>query len=585
MNPIRAKRERGAVLLALLAVVMLAATWMLISQLNAASGSIEAERTTRNSAVLQRAKLALIGYVAAQAVKANEDHPGALPCPEAAGYFDSTTQDGQAAGSCSLPKVGRFPWRTIGTDKLVDASGEPLWYVVSPGWAYTSGTGPVINSNSTGQLTVDGVANDAVALIIAPGPAFTVAASTSPACAATAQSRPTTGNPDWRNYLECENATYPNPDAMFVTTGPRTSFNDQVLKITVADLMPAIEAGIASRIEREIAPLITAVYSGNASWGNLTTLLPMGVAFSIPGTNASAYAGTPAFQGLLPLSYAETSAGSGIACAVTAAPNYCEPNFVKWSGTPTVSISSGITQYPGGPTNCTIATSTTTTVNCTVLGYSVSNTAPSVGLTIAATASNAGAALRSFNTALALGGINAGYTAAATLDSSGAAIVALTGSSPSSNGTSAPDASCGLPVASGFYCYQYVLSVPIFLFADHPNINTLLDSTNATGWFVRNKWHLLSYYAVAADVGPGGAGSCVTGSTCLQVAYHPSNGKQRAVLLLAGSAIAGQNRNSSTLSNWFEGANAGGVSPFELRSSTLVTNRTFNDRIAVLSSN
>jgi hypothetical protein len=37
------------------------------------------------------------------------------------------------------------------------------------------GANSVINSNSTGQLTVDGVANAAVALLIAPGPSIGVA--------------------------------------------------------------------------------------------------------------------------------------------------------------------------------------------------------------------------------------------------------------------------------------------------------------------------------------------------------------------------------------------------------------------------
>ena len=58
----------------------------------------------------------------------------------------------------------------------MDANAEPLWYVVSPGWALSNSTVPplqtFINSDSVGQLTVDGVANDSVALIIAPGPAI-----------------------------------------------------------------------------------------------------------------------------------------------------------------------------------------------------------------------------------------------------------------------------------------------------------------------------------------------------------------------------------------------------------------------------
>ena len=58
---------------------------------------------------------------------------------------------------------------------------------------------------------------------------------------------------------------------------------------------------------------------------------------------------------------------------------------------------------------------------------------------------------------------------------------------------------------------------------------------------------------------------------------------QRAVLILPGQALSGQNRASADLINWFEGSNVNGVSPFEMRSTTLVANRTFNDRIAVLS--
>lgn len=74
--------------------------------------------------------------------------------------------EGVAAASCSLPAVGRLPWRTLSLDKLTDAAGEPLWYVVSPGWAKPNNTAhTVINSNTPRQLTVDGVASDSVALI------------------------------------------------------------------------------------------------------------------------------------------------------------------------------------------------------------------------------------------------------------------------------------------------------------------------------------------------------------------------------------------------------------------------------------
>jgi hypothetical protein len=128
------------------------------------------------------------------------------------------------------------------------------------------------------------------------------------------------------------------------------------------------------------------------------------------------------------------------------------------------------------------------------------------------------------------------------------------------------------------------------MFPDHANVHTLLNTNDdTTGWFVRNKWHLLSYYAIASAVGPGGAGSCANLDTCLRVTYHANDGKQRAIIVLPGRALGSQDRTSSTLSNWLEGTNASATgsasNPFETRSATLLTNKTFNDRIAVLSSN
>ncbi|HUN68559.1 MAG TPA: hypothetical protein VMU46_07165, partial [Burkholderiales bacterium] len=292
-------------LLALLAVIMLAASWFLVRQLNAQSGSVSAIRQARNAEVLNRAKQALIGYVAMQTANPGETNPGALPCPEAAGYFDNPSQEGQSASSCTLPKVGRFPWRTIGTEKLVDSSGEPLWYVVSPGWALTStSSNTLINSGTPGQLTVDGSTNDSVALIIAPGPAFNV-----PACAsipAWNQVRPTTGTPDWRNYLECENATTP-PDATFVTSGASASFNDQVIKVSAAEVLAGIEAAVAKRIQSQIVPTLKDVYLGTA-WGltGKERMFPFAANFADPSLAATSFKGAPLqTQGLLPFNYGE----------------------------------------------------------------------------------------------------------------------------------------------------------------------------------------------------------------------------------------------------------------------------------------
>src|SRR5207247_6324788 len=189
-----------------------------------------------------------------------ENNPGRFPCPEGAALV-GTSAEGISAPYVGPPNaptcatVGRLPWRTLGLDKLVDSSAEPLWYVVSPGWQLvTSTTTLTINSNTIGQLNVDGQA--AVALIIAPGAAMNVAASAG--CTARNQVRsapaPTI---DARDYIECFNTG----TSTFATTGPTTSFNDQVVRITVADVMPAIEAAIAHRFRRDIAPVIRSTYS------------------------------------------------------------------------------------------------------------------------------------------------------------------------------------------------------------------------------------------------------------------------------------------------------------------------------------
>jgi hypothetical protein len=284
-------------LLLLTAILAMGATWYLVTRLNRLSLNATAATREYNARVLNRAKQALVGYIVTQANKVGENNPGSFPCPEAPTSFNATNgTDGKVASSCALPAVGRFPWRTIGTEQFVDAAGEPLWYVVSSGWALpTTSSNTIINSNSAGQLNIDGVSytsqvaaaasgDTVVALLIAPGPAiYTDCNGTG-----VSQARPATSGvaPDWRNYLECENATNP-ADANFVTTGPSASFNDQVLKIAVSDLMPGLEAAIANRMEREIAPALKAAYASSAWATNVSATHPV-FPFPAPFTNPAA---------------------------------------------------------------------------------------------------------------------------------------------------------------------------------------------------------------------------------------------------------------------------------------------------------
>src|SRR5439155_4312867 len=524
--------QRGAALLLLLAVLVLGASWFLVSRLDAIAGAFTAIDRNRNATVLSQAKQTLIGYVALQAVKAGEDSPGRLPCPEAPGNI-ATANEGQAAAACTLPAVGRLPWRTLGLDKLVDSRSEPLWYVVSPGWAITAGN-LLINSNTIGQLNVDGQANAAVALIIAPGAAMNVAASAG--CTARNQARSAPApTMDARDYIECFNTG----TSTFATTGPTTSFNDQVVRITVADVMPAIKAAIASRVEREIAPLLRGVYA-TSSWGaNVSAgnpVYPFAAPFADPSLTAS-YQGNSAScaggvcKGLLPVMFSNAP-GTSTPCTPSSG-STCDPTFVRW-----VSPPAPVFTRTGGATlrsaNCSVLAAS---VDCTVMAsVPVLGAGTSMNFTLAATADKVGMALRKFDTTVAMTGIDpAGRSIVVppTVPSTamafdGSVRVILSGSMPISGGNLIADVLCGL---LGIACYQMNISMPITLLADHP----VLNSTDpVTGWFMRNEWYRVLYYAAAQITTPAAlpaAPACTPGTNCVTVSnLTPANNK-RAILI------------------------------------------------------
>jgi hypothetical protein len=573
-----ARRQAGAALLALLAVLALGASWFMVSRLEGLSQARTIAQRNHNAVVLNRAKLALIGYVAAQALKSGENDPGALPCPEAAGYFDSTTQDGQTAGSCTLPKVGRFPWRTIGTEKLVDAAGEPLWYVVSPGWARTSGN-TNINSNTVGQLTVDGIANAAVALIIAPGPPVNMAAATG--CTAISQVRPVTGTPDWRNYLECENATSP-VDALFVTTGPSASFNDQVLVVTAADVLPGIEAAIAKRIEGEIAPALKLVYTP-ATWGftGSSPIYPFAAPFANPGPGAgtSSFQGAAAtYQGLLPFNQID-------GCTASASDPRCLPSLIAWQATPanaTETLGYGYIQ-----TQSCVWRSSGEIRECTGEYHeSDSNPARPIRIEMTATFSNVAMGLRALDASK--------MTVEAKDDSAGSGawrFLTVTYTATMNNGSVAGKPAGSVTITFGATMpnidYEgwgtfadFRIRIDRAVITDHA---LLSSSDTTTGWFVRNEWYRLVYYAVAqghtaATLPP----SCVTGASCLSATNVTPAGSQRALLILAGRSLTGATRPNANLSDFLDSAeNRNGNTTFEQAN----VGRSFNDRIVVIDRN
>jgi len=584
--------QRGFALIALVSLIVLISAYLLVKQLNAAT---TAGKSNHNAKVLNQAKQALIGYVAQDAALASENNPGRLPCPEAAANYGDPAQEGIAAPFCTLPAVGRLPWRTLGLDKLVDAALEPLWYVVSPGWALpSSGVTLTINSNTTGQLTVDGVANDAVALIIAPGAAFTVPAAAG--CAARLQTHPTAaGTLDLRNYLECENATSP-ADANFVTTGPSGSFNDQVLRVTTADLMPEIEAAIAVRIQREIVPTLKTVYA-DPKWGSgisaANPLFPYPAPFSNPSTSnfqgaAVTVGGAP--QGLLPFNQTQLcNPATDVRCTttLTAWASGTPPDVTKVGGygsfqTKTCSWQSGGDdaycegEYREDSTNTTgpgMVISMTATINNVAMGLRVLDTTKA---TIEAENNDPSGAPLTIVTP----------SVTATMNSNGSITITLSGTLPN------------IDVQGWDTWALYRIRLKRSVIGDHALLNPVdppnqtppgpCPVTGCTGWFVRNEWYRLLYYAPA----PGHTAaalptpSCTSGGTCLSVTNITPANKQRAILILAGRSLTNPaGRPNGNLADYLEFGNADLNAAFEQRRVSRATSAPFNDRVVVLDNN
>lgn len=215
--------QRGIALLGILFVLVTLVLGSLLSAWSNRQAIESRERATQ--AALQQAKEALIGYAAAYA-----GNPGHLPCPEDTDKIGSSLE-GSTQPACSTTALpfGRLPWRTLKTGKLLDGDAAPLWYALSPGFSSAP-----INLNTVGQLSVDGVPNAAVAVILAPGAALP----------GQQRSEPTAANPPQAgDYLDQS-----NPAGSFVSHGPAATFNDRILIISQAELFNAVNRTVLAEI-------------------------------------------------------------------------------------------------------------------------------------------------------------------------------------------------------------------------------------------------------------------------------------------------------------------------------------------------
>jgi len=170
---IRTAQAGYALLLTVLALMGIGG-YVLVGYTQNARQVLEEKRYQHNQRVLKQAKQALLMFAYNYPKTNVGEGPGKLLCPD----FDNDGDVDAIADCNNIP--GRFPWSDprLNTERLVDASGETLWYAVSDAF-YNLGGGGVINYDTTGTITLvdqsggiiyDGNGAGIAAVIIAPGP-------------------------------------------------------------------------------------------------------------------------------------------------------------------------------------------------------------------------------------------------------------------------------------------------------------------------------------------------------------------------------------------------------------------------------
>jgi len=588
--------------MALLAVLALGASWWLVSALATARNRTSLE-LAQNARVLAEAKQAVLGWVVEQAM--TDNYPGRLPCPEPSAHV-GTANEGVAAPyaatgtTCSVAAgtvgIGRLPWKTLGTDMLRDAVGEPLWYAVtvgSTGWALqTSATVLSINSNKTGGLTFDG--GTVVAVIIAPGRPLNInptAAQAAAGCTARTQSRSATP-PDYRDYVECHNLAGNAFVRTVVSNATQRVFNDQLVTITAQEVVTAIENIIHKRIRASVVPQLQAVAYTGAEWGltALTPVFPYMARFQNAGTfNPDTYQGNVGTsQGLLPV-HAQT--------CNSLTTGRCDTNFntasafVQWT---TASITAVQTAGTATTFTADCTSSTVLLVRCTI-NYSQVLCLLTCGINstfrVRADARYVGRTFKTLNTAGASATPNAtAYTSGLSLsaalqnDANASARVTYTGTF---NGGSATGI-CGFLIAllcSG----SGTVTIPIAVFQDHAFLNP--TSADSWYWFMANKWYEVSYFSVAASHLPSGAThNCTSAGDCIALASAAAPNVASnisSMVVFAGRSLTNTSRPNSTLSDFLEDV-SGYASPAPNRDGDrnfaegTYARKTYNDRFYTL---
>ena len=249
----RPRSQRGQAIIIIVLVLALGTGFLVYSL--AGPHALAAQKNAETDAALAQVKQALIGWSASRTPTPSSPtvRPGELPCPD---MNDNGLDDD---GSCSAGAIGRVPWQTLGIPRPLDGSGETIWYAIAGPFRYRNVNPQPITSDTLGNLTVyqgssaTTLTSQAIAVLFATGP--TLGTQTRGTTLAPCSTTGTTIQQRncATNYLEStgggNNAQTGGPFIQAIVSG---TFNDRVLAITNADLMPLVE----QRVAREMMAIL-----------------------------------------------------------------------------------------------------------------------------------------------------------------------------------------------------------------------------------------------------------------------------------------------------------------------------------------
>lgn len=260
---LRRRDQIGASLIFFALLLGLIATSLVLMHLD--SDQLKNAREKKTIAALAEAKAALIAYALKQDLNqsctADCRRPGDLPCPDM--NNNGVADDGACTDQSR--RLGRFPWKTLGTTDLRDGYGERLWYAVSNQYKNNTRLLP-LNADSVGTITVrsaDGtIGRDAtlgegvVAVILAAGPPLTRADGVQ-------QSRSAANENVAAHYLDIvsgieDNADFVDGGSNGFIMGPvidasgREVTNDRLIVITREEMLHSMEYQVLGEVKRAL---------------------------------------------------------------------------------------------------------------------------------------------------------------------------------------------------------------------------------------------------------------------------------------------------------------------------------------------